>query len=137
MKIPFVDLKLQYQNYKVELDEAISKIIQETAFVGGSSNKYCRQFETDFAAFLNVKHVISCANGTDSLEILLEAYGVGIGDEVINFFSDVMHRKLDMIQTAFLKSTDALFSEANAGCNQVTVIAQFAGLDHDIFNIVT
>ena len=83
MKIPFVDLKLQYQNYKVELDEAISKIIQETAFVGGSSNKYCRQFETDFAAFLNVKHVISCANGTDSLEILLEAYGVGVGDEVI------------------------------------------------------
>ncbi len=83
MKIPFVDLKLQYQNYKSELDEAIASVIQETAFVGGVSNKYCRKFESDFASFLNVKNVVSCANGTDSLEILLEAYGIGKGDEVI------------------------------------------------------
>lgn len=83
MKIPFVDLKLQYKNYKSEIDSAIATIINETAFVGGNSNKYVRKFESDFANYLNMKHVISCANGTDSLEILLEAFGIGAGDEVI------------------------------------------------------
>lgn len=83
MKIPFVDLKLQYKNYKSEIDSAIATIINETAFVGGSSNKYIRQFENEFADYLKMKHVISCANGTDSLEILLEAFGIGAGDEVI------------------------------------------------------
>lgn len=83
MNIPFVDLKLQYQNYKSEIDTAIANVINETAFVGGSSNKYIRQFESDFATYLNVKHVVSCANGTDSLEILLEAFNIGKNDEVI------------------------------------------------------
>lgn len=83
MKIPFVDLKLQYQNLKKDIDSAISNVISETAFVGGSSNKYVTQFENDFSEFLGISHVISCANGTDSLEIVLEAYGIKQGDEVI------------------------------------------------------
>jgi len=83
MKVPFVDLKLQYQNLKLDIDAAIATVISETAFVGGSSNKYVTQFENDFSKFLGVKHVIACANGTDSLEILLEAYGVTHGHEVI------------------------------------------------------
>lgn len=83
MKIPFVDLKLQYQNYKSEIDKAIADVITDTAFVGGSGNKYVVNFESQFANYLGVKHVISVANGTDSLEILLEAYDIGTGDEVI------------------------------------------------------
>lgn len=83
MKIPFVDLKAQYQSIRPEIDEAMSQVMTDTAFIGGGSNKYVAAFEKDFAAFLGVKHVMSCANGTDSLEILLEAYGVGAGDEVI------------------------------------------------------
>lgn len=83
MKVPFVDLKAQYQSIKQEIDTAIANVITETAFVGGLSNKYVTQFEKDFAAFLNVNHVISCANGTDSIEILLEAHNIKLGDEVI------------------------------------------------------
>lgn len=83
MKVPFVDLKLQYNNYKIELDNAIAQVINETAFVGGSSNKFCNKFEKEFSDFLGVKNVIACANGTDSLEIILEAFGIGKDDEVI------------------------------------------------------
>ncbi len=83
MKIPFVDLKLQYQNIKTEIDHAIADVIADTAFVGGASNKYVAKFEKEFADFLGLKHVVSCANGTDSLELLLEAYKIGSSDEVI------------------------------------------------------
>ncbi len=83
MKIPFVDLKAQYQTLKTEIDSAIANVIADTAFIGGSSNKYVTKFEKEFAEFLNIKHVISCANGTDSIEILLEAHGIKSGDEVI------------------------------------------------------
>lgn len=80
MKIPFVDLKAQYQSIKSEIDSAIANVIAETAFISG---KYAKAFEEEFAAYIGVKHCISCANGTDSIEILLKAMGIGQGDEVI------------------------------------------------------
>lgn len=83
MKIPFVDLKAQYQSIKLDIDAAMANVISDTAFIGGSSNKYIVKFEKEFASFLNLKHVVSCANGTDSIEILLEAYDIKAGDEVI------------------------------------------------------
>lgn len=83
MKIPFVDLKAQYQSIKPEIDAAMANVMSDTAFIGGSSNKYIVKFEKEFASFLNLKHVVSCANGTDSIEILLEAYDIKAGDEVI------------------------------------------------------
>lgn len=78
--IPFVDLKAQYNSIKAEIDEAIQNVISQTAFIGGS---YAAKFEKEFADFLGVNHCIACANGTDSLEILLQAMGVGQGDEVL------------------------------------------------------
>jgi len=80
MNIPFVDLQAQYQSIKREIDTVIQTVIQETAFIGG---KYPKNFEQEFAHFLGVKHFIACANGTDSIEILLQAMGIGAGDEVI------------------------------------------------------
>ena len=80
MKIPFVDLKSQYESIKTDIDRAIANVITETAFIGG---KYVKQFETDFAALYGVKNVISCANGTDSLYIIMKQLGIGAGDEVI------------------------------------------------------
>lgn len=80
MKIPFVDLHAQYLGLKEELDAAIHHVIDQTAFISG---KQAAQFEADFANFLGLNHVIACANGTDSLEILIRAMGVGPGDEVI------------------------------------------------------
>lgn len=80
MHVPFVDLRLQYNNHKAELDAAMASVIGETAFISG---KYAQAFEEAFAAYLGIKHVMSCANGTDSLEMLLQAFGIGSGDEVI------------------------------------------------------
>ncbi len=80
MHIPFVDLKIQYQSIKNEIDNAIEQVITETAFIGG---KYVQQFEKEFADFYGSKHCISCANGTDSLYIIIKMVGIGIGDEVI------------------------------------------------------
>src|SRR5690606_41979878 len=80
MNVHFVDLKLQYQSIRNDIDLAIESIISETAFIGG---KYVKTFETAFASLYGVKHVISCANGTDSLYIIMKMLGIGQGDEVI------------------------------------------------------
>ena len=80
MEIALVDLGIQYQNIKSEIDQAIADTLAQTAFIGGSR---VSQFEQEFAQYLGDNHVISCGNGTDSLEILLEVFGVGEGDEVL------------------------------------------------------
>ena len=80
MRVPFVDLKAQYQSIKKEIDVAIAAVISEAAFIGGP---FVKAFEKDFAASYGVKHVITCANGTDSLYILMKMLGIGEGDEVI------------------------------------------------------
>jgi dTDP-4-amino-4,6-dideoxygalactose transaminase len=80
MKIPFVDLKAQYLSIQPEMDAMMTKIVHESAFIGG---KYVKQFEAKFAELYGVKHVISCANGTDSLYIIMRSLGIGPGDEVI------------------------------------------------------
>ena len=80
MKIPFVDLKTQYHSIKEEIDTAIQNVISETAFIKG---KYVQKFEEEYADAYGVKHVISCANGTDAIYITLKAMGIGPGDEVI------------------------------------------------------
>ncbi|MEP7278876.1 MAG: DegT/DnrJ/EryC1/StrS family aminotransferase [Bacteroidota bacterium] len=80
MHIPFVDLTAQYKSIQPAIDGAIKNVIDETAFIGG---KYVEEFENKFASLHQVKHVISCANGTDSLYILMRMLGIGPGDEVI------------------------------------------------------
>ncbi|MFC1613119.1 DegT/DnrJ/EryC1/StrS family aminotransferase [Patescibacteria group bacterium] len=83
MKIPFVDLKTQYISIKNDIDSAIKSVILDTAFIGGTNNHYVKIFEEQFASYLKINYCISCANGTDALEILLRAYGISEGDEVI------------------------------------------------------
>ncbi|EAY31991.1 DegT/DnrJ/EryC1/StrS family aminotransferase [Microscilla marina] len=80
MHIPFVDLKAQYLSIKTEIDEAIAQVLEDTSFVGGTLVK---QFEEAFASYIGTKHCIACANGTDSIEILLQAMGIGAGDEIV------------------------------------------------------
>jgi len=79
-KIPFVDLKIQYNNIKDEIDYAIQSVIDDTAFIKG---KYVQKFENDFKKKYGVKHCISCANGTDAIYISLKILNIGVGDEVI------------------------------------------------------
>lgn len=75
-----VDLKRQYEKIKPEVDAAIQRVIDSTAFINGPDVK---DFATELANYLGVKHVIPCANGTDALQIALMALGVKPGDEII------------------------------------------------------
>lgn len=75
-----VDLKGQYLKIKNEIDSSISELIESTAFINGPKVK---EFQKNLEDYLDVKHVIPCANGTDALQIALMALGLKPGDEVI------------------------------------------------------
>jgi dTDP-4-amino-4,6-dideoxygalactose transaminase len=77
--VPMVDLKAQYARIKTDVDAAIARIIEQTAFVRG---KDCTLFEEEFARYCGVAHAVGVANGTDALTIALWASNVGPGDEV-------------------------------------------------------
>lgn len=79
-KIQMVDLKGQYQKIKSEVDAGIQEVIDSTAFINGPAVK---AFQFDLEQYLQVKHVIPCANGTDALQIAMMALGLKRGDEII------------------------------------------------------
>ncbi len=80
MPVPYADLQLQYQTIKSEIDAAIAAVIRDNAFIRGS---YVDAFEQEFAGAVDIKHCVSCANGTDALFLALAALKVRLGDEVI------------------------------------------------------
>lgn len=80
MLVPFVDLSAQYKSIQADVDHAIANVISDAAFIGG---KYVKEFEQKFATLYGVNHVIGCANGTDSLYIIMKMLGIGKYDEVI------------------------------------------------------
>jgi dTDP-4-amino-4,6-dideoxygalactose transaminase len=79
-KIQMVDLMSQYQNIKPAIDSAILNVIENAQFINGPD---VTNFQSELENYLNVKHVIPCANGTDALQIALMALGLKPGDEVI------------------------------------------------------
>ncbi len=78
--IQMVDLKLQYQKIKSEINEAVLGVIESAAFINGPQ---VQRFSEALAAYHGVKHVIPCANGTDALQIAMMALDLQPGDEVI------------------------------------------------------
>lgn len=78
--IQMVDTKNQYQKIKLEIDKAVIEVMESTAFINGAAVK---DFSANLSAYLNVKHTIPCANGTDALQIAMMALGLQPGDEVI------------------------------------------------------
>jgi len=80
MTIQMVDVKSQYLKIKEEIDLGIQEVLNTTAFINGPKVK---KFQQEFESYLNVKHVIPCANGTDALQIAMMAVGLKPGDEVI------------------------------------------------------
>jgi len=75
-----VDLKGQYEDIKTEVNEAISEILDSSAFINGP---HVKAFQSELEEYLGVKHVIPCANGTDALQICMMGLGLKPGDEVI------------------------------------------------------
>ncbi|MFA5035824.1 MAG: DegT/DnrJ/EryC1/StrS family aminotransferase [Candidatus Izemoplasmatales bacterium] len=75
----FRDLKAQYNKYKNEIKSATIGVFEDTNFISGPIVK---KFEERLAGYVNVKHCITCANGTDALSLVLTAWGIGKGDAV-------------------------------------------------------
>src|SRR5262245_770251 len=78
--IPLVDLKAQHKQIADEVMQGFAKTLENTSFI---LRPDVTAFETAFASFCGVKHCVGVANGTDALEIMLRAGGVGPGDEVL------------------------------------------------------
>lgn len=78
--IKFLDLKSQYNTIKEDIDTAIHDVISNTAFIGGT---YVKQFEQEFASYVQAHHAIGVANGTDALEIAIEALNLPQESEII------------------------------------------------------
>lgn len=75
-----VDLLGQYENLQEEIDEAVLEVVRSGAYINGPDVK---EFQKELENYLNIEHVVPCANGTDALQIALMACGIGPGDEVI------------------------------------------------------
>ncbi len=78
--IPMVDLQGQYQILKTEIDAALAVVLDNAHYILGPN---VTAFEQEAAAYIGCKHAISCASGTDALQLALCAAGIGPGDEVI------------------------------------------------------
>jgi len=79
-EIQMVDLKIQYEKLRSEIDDAIMSVINSGAFIRGPQ---VRLFEEELKEYMGVNNVISCGNGTDALQITMMALGLKPGDEVI------------------------------------------------------
>lgn len=110
--IKFLDLHKQYLDLRSEIDAAIATIIRDSAFVGGPA---LRDFEAAFAAYQQVEHCVGVANGTDALEIALEALDLPPGSEVI------------VPANSFIATSEAV---SRTGCRVV-----FADIEPDSFTV--
>ena len=79
-KIQMVDLSSQYEKIQSEVDASVLDVIRSTQFINGPEVK---SFQKELEEYLDVKHVIPCANGTDALQIAMMALDLQPGDEVI------------------------------------------------------
>jgi len=80
MKVPFLDLKAQYEPIRAEIAEALQQVLDRTAFAGGP---FVAQFEKEFAAFCGTQFAAGVGSGTEALWLALLALELGPGDEVI------------------------------------------------------
>lgn len=80
LQLQMVDLKTQYQKLKSEIDAEVLNVLETTSFIGGPK---VAAFQQNLESYLGVNHVVSCANGTDALQIAMMALDLQPGDEVI------------------------------------------------------
>jgi len=112
MPVPMVDLKVQYDAIRDEIDKAVLDVVRSTAFILGPQGK---ALEQGIAAYHGVKHAVGVASGTDALHLALRAAGIGPGDEVIT------------TPFTFIATAEAI--------SYVGAVAVFADIRPDTFNI--
>ena len=79
-KINIIDTKLEYKAIKNKIDKVVLNVLKSGIYINGPE---VEKFELELSNFLNVKHCISCANGTDALKIALLSLNLKPGDEVL------------------------------------------------------
>ncbi len=80
MKINFIDLQAQYQEYQSEIDSEVLEVFAHAQFIGGDK---LNKLENSLATYTGAKHAIGCSSGTDALLLSLMALDIGAGDEVV------------------------------------------------------
>ena len=80
MRVPFLDLKTPHRELEADLENAFKRVLNSGWYILG---KEVETFEAEFAEYCNVAHCIGVGNGLDAIHLLLAAYGIGQGDEVI------------------------------------------------------
>lgn len=80
MRVPFLDLKLPHLELQQELESAFRRVLESGNYILG---REVEEFEKEFAAYCGVRHCVGVGNGLDALHLILRAYGIGAGDEVI------------------------------------------------------
>ncbi len=80
MKVPFLDLKAQYDSIREEINRALQDVLEQTAFAGGP---FVSRFEEEFARYCGTRYAVGVSSGTAALWTALLAVGIGPGDEVI------------------------------------------------------
>jgi dTDP-4-amino-4,6-dideoxygalactose transaminase len=80
VKVPFLDLKAQYESICDEITAAMQQVLDSTSFAGGP---FVAEFEKNFAAFCGTNHAVGVGSGTEAIWLALLAIGIGPGDEVI------------------------------------------------------
>src|SRR5918993_1007819 len=78
--VPFVDLQAQYRAIKAEIDEAVARVLDTSAFILG---REVEEFERAFAEYVGARECVGVSNGTAAIQLALSACGMGPGDEVI------------------------------------------------------
>ena len=101
MKIPFLDLKIQYKQIEHEVMPMITSAMANGAFVGGEQ---VSRFEEEFAEFCNSRYCVGVNSGTDALRFALMAAEVGPGDEVIT------------VPNTFIATTEAISQVGGSAC---------------------
>ena len=112
MPVPMVDLKVQYEAIKEEINNAVLGVMQSTHFILGPQGK---ALEEEIAAYHGVKHAVAVASGTDALHLALLAAGIKRGDEVIT------------TPFTFIATAEAI--------SYVGAVPVFVDIDPDTFNI--
>ena len=84
----FRNLKKQYEELKPKIDQALGEVLRESNYISG---RQVEELEKELAAYVGVKHCVTCANGTDALTLTLVVWGIKEGDAVLvpdfTFFS--------------------------------------------------
>lgn len=127
--LPFIDLKTQQARIRVQIDEAIKRVLDHGAYIMGPE---VFALEKRLAEFCGVKHVITCANGTDALILALMVKNVGPGDAVFlpsfTFAATAEAVALQGAQIVFIDSLPDTFNIDPNSLEQGIKTAKAAGL---------